>query len=61
MDMDKIPVKRIIALAVTSVFVFASVYGLMTKTVVYNEVTPLISLVIGYYFGKGDADKGMVK
>ena len=53
-----IPVKRTIALAVAGVFVINSVYGFLTGKVDYNTVLPVITMVIGYYFGKGGVDDG---
>jgi hypothetical protein len=51
-----IPVKRTIALSVTAIFCFASVYGMVMGNVQYNDVMPMVGLVIGYYFGKGHVD-----
>jgi len=51
-----IPVKRTIALSVTAIFCFASVYGMIFGNVQYNDVMPMVGLVIGYYFGKGHSE-----
>lgn len=46
-------VKKTIALSVAGVFVVNSIYGFITGKVEYNTILPVVSMVIGYYFGKG--------
>lgn len=54
-------VKKIIALTVTLLFVFCSVYGFIYDKVAFNDVIPIVSMIIGYYFGRGVKDDGSIK
>ena len=54
-------VKKIIALTVTALFVFCASYGFVTSKVAFNDVVPIVSMIIGYYFGRGVKDDGDTK
>lgn len=49
-------VKKIIALTVTALFVFCAVWGFIFDKVNFNDVVPIVSMIIGYYFGRGVKD-----
>ena len=51
MSKISIPVKRTIAILVTLIFCFISIYGMVYEDVAYNDIIPVITMVIGYYFG----------
>lgn len=50
-------VKKIIALTVTALFVFCSIWGFIYDKVAFNDVIPIVSMIIGYYFGRGVKDE----
>ena len=53
----KLQVKKIIALAVTMVYVLASLYSLFVGKATYNDILPVVAMVIGYYFGRGHGEE----
>jgi hypothetical protein len=52
----KLEVKKTIALSLTALFVVVSLYGFIVGKTMMSEITPIVTLVIGYYFGKGHTD-----
>ena len=52
----KIPVKRTIALSVTTVFCLSALYSLYVDRISFNDIMPIVAMVIGYYFGRGHGE-----
>ena len=53
----KIHVKKTIALSVTALFIFTASYGFIANKLAFNDIVPIISMIIGYYFGRGANDE----
>lgn len=52
----EIGVKRIIALSLVAAYVIFVAYAMITNKVVPEAVLGLVSVVVGYYFGKGNIE-----
>ena len=50
-----IETRKTIALFLTLAFGILSVYGFVVGKTQFAEVTPIVTMVIGYYFGKSTA------
>ena len=59
--MDKIAVKRIIALSLVLATIVFTAYAMYANLQVPEYFTALVSLVIGYYFGRGSTEGGETK
>ena len=53
----KLQVKKIIALSVTLVFCLSALYALYVDRISFNEIMPIVSMIIGYYFGRGHGEE----
>ncbi len=53
--MKNIETRKFIALFLTVVFGILTIVGFCTGKDIPSTVTPIISMVIGYYFGKSTA------
>ena len=53
----KLQVKKIIALSVIGVFCIASLYSLYMDRVEFNDIMPMVAMVVGYYFGRGHGEE----
>ena len=59
--MSNINTKKIIAIALTGLFCFGGIYGMITKTATLSDITPIVIGVISYYFGKGNNEESISK
>jgi hypothetical protein len=50
-------VKKIIALSVTLVFCLSALYSLYEDRISFNDIMPIVSMILGYYFGRGHGEE----
>ena len=53
----QLQVKKIIALSVTFVFCASALYSLYADRISFNDIMPVVSMIIGYYFGRGHGEE----
>jgi hypothetical protein len=52
-----LPVKRYIATIAVTVFMILAVYITLLKGEIPEQMIPIVSLIVGYYFGAGKTSK----